>query len=100
MDRKPFLIRPTALGTTLCNDAHPCGPPRYRPRRSGDRDLYRGEGGVGDQRPEQQQLCVPTIDLQVRAPSMNFVFSLGNSFLMWVGGWVRRRSPGRPLPPR
>ena len=36
----------------------------------------------------QKKVCVPKIDLQVRAPLINFIFFLRKNFLMWVGGWV------------
>ena len=50
-----------------------------------------GGGGGGS---EAKKKVVPKIDLQIRAPLMNFIFFLRKIFLMWVGGWVRRRSPG------
>ena len=54
------------------------------PRPSGHRDRDWGGGGGS----EAEQVCVPKIDLQFRAPLMNFILLLKKSFLMWVGGWV------------
>ena len=62
-----------------------------RPLLSGWLILYRGGGG---QRPKR--VCVPKIDLQVRAPLINFIFFLRKNFLMWVGGWVSQ-NPGGPI---
>ena len=42
----------------------------------------------------QKKVCVPKIDLQVRAPLINFIFFLRKHFLMWVGGWVSQNSGG------
>ena len=71
-----------------------------RPLLSGWLILYRG-GGMGGwvgQRPKK--VCVPKIDLQVRAPLINFIFFLRKNFLMWVGGWVGgwvSQNPGGPI---
>ena len=35
-----------------------------------------------------KEVRVPKIDLQSRAPLINFIFFLRTIFLMWVGGWV------------
>ena len=53
--------------------------------------VYRGGGVRG-----QKKVCVPKIDLQVRAPLINFIFFLRKNFLMWVGGWVSQ-NPGGPI---
>ena len=42
---------------------------------------------------------VPKIDLQFRAPLINFIFFLRKNFLMFVGAGFRRRSPGCHPPP-
>ena len=47
-----------------------------------------GGGGLGGWVRGQKKVCVPKIDLQVRAPLINFIFLLRKTFLMWVGGWV------------
>ena len=41
-----------------------------------------GEGGGGR---GQKTVCVPKIDLQVRAPLINFIFFRRENFLMWGG---------------
>ena len=63
-----------------------------RPLLSGSLILYRGGGGVRG----QKKVCVPKIDLQVRAPLINYIFFLRKNFLMWVGGWVSQ-NPGGPI---
>ena len=51
--------------------------------------------GGGGQRP-----TINFVHLQIRAPLINFTFFLRKNFLMWLGGWVRRRSPcSHPPPP-
>ena len=40
---------------------------------------------------------VPKMDLQFRAPLINFNSSLRRNFLMWAGGWVG--GPRLPSPP-
>ena len=62
-----------------------------RPLLSGRLILYRGGGGGVR---GQKKVCVPKIDLQVRAPLINFIFFLRKNFLMWVGGWVSQNSGG------
>ena len=78
-----------------------CVPPR--PLLSGWLILYRGRGVGGGGVRGQKKVCVPKIDLQVRAPLINFIFFLRKNFLMWVGGWVGQpKSRGAnltPLPP-
>ena len=70
-----------------------------RPRLSGGRDLYRGGGWGLAQRPKGKGYG-PELDLQFRALSINFSCFLRRIFVMRVGGWVRRRSPGcRSAPP-
>ena len=66
-----------------------------RPLLSGWLILYPG-GGVGGWVRGQKKVCVPKIDLQVRAPLINFIFFLRKNFLMWVGGWVIQ-NPGGPI---
>ena len=79
----PFLRKKTSR-----RNAGDCS----RPLLSGWLILYRGGGG--GQRPKK--VCVPKIDLQVRAPLINFIFCLRKNFLMWVGGWVSQ-NPGGPI---
>ena len=67
------------------------GGSRDRPLLSGWLILYRGGGVRG-----QKKVCVPKIDLQVRAPLINFIFFPRKNFLMWVGGWVSQ-NPGGPI---
>ena len=64
-----------------------------RPLLSGWLILYRGGGGGSE---AKKKVCVPKIDLQVRAPLINFIFFLRKNFLMWVGGWVSQ-NPGGPI---
>ena len=69
-----------------------------RPLLSGWLILYRGGGGGWVR--GQKKVCVPKIDLQVRAPLINFIFFLRKNFLMWVGGWVGQpKSRGANLTP-
>ena len=42
----------------------------------------------------QKKVYVPKINLQVRAPLINFTFILENKFLMWLGGWVSQKWGG------
>ena len=68
-----------------------------RPLLSGWLILYRGGGGWVR---GQKKVCVPKIDLQVRAPLIHFIFFLRKNFLMWVGGWVgQAKSRGANLTP-
>ena len=54
--------------------------------------------GVGGLVRGQKKVCVPKIDLQMRAPLTNFIFFLRKNFLMWVGGGAERRlMPYGPL---
>ena len=71
-----------------------------RPLLSGWLILYRGGGGAGGWVRGQKKVCVPKIDLQVRAPLINFIFFRRKNFLMWVGGWVGQpKSRGANLTP-
>ena len=47
----------------------------------------------------KKKVCVPKMDLQIRAPLIHFIFFLRTIFLMWVGGWIRQRSSGCYPPP-
>ena len=69
--------------------------PGIRPLLSGWLILYRGGGG-SEAKKKLPKMCVPKIDLQVRAPLINFIFFQRKYFLMWVGGWVSQ-NPGGPI---
>ena len=48
----------------------------------------------------RKKVFVPEIDLQFRAPLIHFIFFPRKNFLMWVGGFATRKSPGcRSAPP-
>ena len=68
-----------------------------RPRRTGD--AYRGGGGG------QNKVGVPEIDLQFRAPSINFIFvpedkcsDVGGGGGGWVGQAEEPKLPSPPSP--
>ena len=68
-----------------------------RPLLSGWLILYPG-GGVGGWVRGQKKVCVPKIDLQVRAPLINFIFF--EEKFSDVGGWVGQpKSRGANLTP-
>ena len=70
---------------------------RSRPLLSGWLILYRGGGGGWVR--GQKKVCVPEIDLQVRAPLINFIFFPEEKFSD-VGGWVGQpKSRGANLTP-
>ena len=71
--------RGCTVGHRCARDACAVAPPR--PLLSGWLILYTGGGVRG-----QKKVCVPKIDLKVRAPLINFIFFLRKNFLMWVGG--------------
>ena len=68
-----------------------------RPRLSGE--FYLPRGGGGGVR-GQKKVCIPKIDLQLRAPLTSFL--LRKIFLMWLGGYVGQAEEPRlqsPPPP-
>ena len=65
-----------------------------RPRRRGDRDLYRGKGGL--ERPPNKFMYPKSISGHLDKFHFDFLMS---NLLMCEGGWVRRRSPGSHSPP-
>ena len=80
----PLHLRPCVFKACVCG--------RWvRPLLSGWLIVYRGGGGWVR---GQKQVCVPKIDLQVRASLINFIFFLRKNFLMWVGGWVSQNPRG------
>ena len=80
--RHPFYVKKMASQKLRVSwGASPHSPP---PQNSGVRG---------------QNVCVPKLDLQFRAPFFNFIFFNRKKFLMWVGG-VRWRNPScRSAPP-
>ena len=48
-------------------------------------------GGGGSQ--AKKNVCVPKLDLQVRAPLVHFIFFPRNTFLIRVGVWVSQNPP-------
>ena len=65
------------------------------PRLTGEVYPSGGWGGWGGGSEAKEKVCVPKIGLQSRAPLINPIVFLRKNFLMWVGRWVRRRSPAR-----
>ena len=67
----------------------------WGPRLSGELYLYRR--GAGSE--AKIKVCASKTDLQISGPFDKFFF-LRKNFLMWVGAWVRQRSPGcHAIPP-
>ena len=91
---------PVLEGGVSCGkvSSESCVP--LRPLLSGWLILYRGGGGWVGGSEAKKKVCVPKIDLQVRAPLITFIFFLRKNFLMWVGGWVGQpKSRGANLTP-
>ena len=65
-----------------------------------DRMLHGGGGGGSE---AKKMVCVPKLDLQVRAPLMNFISFRRKIFLIWLGGGGSAKFRGgpisRPTPP-
>ena len=83
----PLLFAVTCLwvAAKFLNDSHPPPPPAPKNKylRSMLYTLVQAKGVVRG----LKKVCVPKINLQCPAPSMDFIFFRKN-FLMWVGAWV------------